>query len=201
MQSDTRLGSAAEWARYELGSAQLGNHARTHRLIKIAARAAARPAGKLTEVFSNPAEREGAYRFVENEQIAPEAITAALGVGCAQRCRDQPWVFVPVDGSSLTLPDPHAVRGLGAVGSDRYGQHGLQAMTAIAVTADGTPAGLLGQRLWARQRKATTKHRRRRRLHEKETRYWLDAIEDSCRCWQQAGAQGRLWFQLDRGGD
>ena len=211
MRSNRALKSAQEWARHEFGSAQLGSQARTHRLIKIAAAAASRPAGRLTEVLTDPAAREGAYRFMENEQVDPNAITHGLGVGCAERCRNESFVFVPVDGSSLTLPDPHQVRGLGAVGSDCYGQHGLQAMTAIAVTADGTAAGLLGQRLWARQRKAKakgkakakakTKHRRRRRLHEKETRYWLDVINDSCRCWEQAGAQGRLWFQLDRGGD
>jgi hypothetical protein len=170
-------------------------------LVRLATGVAEMPAGRVTEVFDNAADLEGAYRFLESEHVSAGAISAGAGEACARRSGTADWVYVPVDGSSLTLPDQGAVRGLGAVGNHLIGQHGLQVMSAIAIGADGTPLGLLGQRYWARPRQHVKRHRRRRQLAEKETKHWLEVIEDVQAHWRAAQAQGRLWFQLDRGGD
>jgi hypothetical protein len=193
--------SARRWARDEFGRASLGNQLRTQRLVQLAAGVAEMPAGRVTEVFQDAAGLEGAYRFLESEHVAAEAIGIAAGETCARRCRTAEVVYVPVDATSLTLPDPHEVRALGAVGNHLVGQHGLQVMSAIAVASDGTPMGLLAQAYWARARKPVQRHRRRRRLADKETRYWLEAVDAAQARWRAAGARGRLWFQLDRGGD
>jgi hypothetical protein len=200
MDTETRRSTCA-WARHEFGSASLGNTLRTKRLVQLAAGVAAAPAGRVTEVFDKGSDLEGAYRFLESEHVRTEAIGTAVAEACVRRCQKSELVYVPVDGSSLTLPDPHEVRNLGAVGKHRIGQHGLQVMSAIAVGTDGTPMGLLGQRYWARPRRRVTRHCRQRRLADKETRYWLDVIEEVQTQWRAAGARGRLWFQLDRGGD
>jgi hypothetical protein len=180
----------------------LGNRSRTKRLTDIAARAAENPSGRITEVFATSAEREGAFRFIANENIAPHEIAAAAGRACARACDGDEFVFAPVDASSLSLPGPTKARALGSVGNHLRGRHGLHAMSAIAVSADGTPMGLLAQRLWSRAHEPVVgRSRRNRPLDAKETQHWLRVVEDACRRWDETGASGRIWFQLDRGGD
>lgn len=52
-----------QWSQLELGTAKLCDGRRTQRLVEIAAEAAEYPAGRITAVFENEAEREAAYRL------------------------------------------------------------------------------------------------------------------------------------------
>jgi len=189
------------WAIREFGSAELGNTLRRHRLIRLGARIAAAPAGRVTQVFADSAEREGCYRFLENEHVRAEAIVHAAVGAAATRAVGQPFVYVPVDGSSLSLRDPEGKRGLGSVGSRSNRGQGLKVMNAIVVGADGVPLGMGHQTWWRRGEKPTKRHREKRSIRRKETRHWLTAIEAVQTRWAEAGAVSRLWFQLDREGD
>jgi hypothetical protein len=66
----------------------------------MAAEVGRRPSGKIAEVYADAAERQGAYDFVEGEQIDAEAISRAVADSTAQRCAEYPWVYVAVDGTS-----------------------------------------------------------------------------------------------------
>lgn len=167
----------------------------------MAARAAASPAGRVTQVFTDAGEREGAYRFLENEQVAAAAILSAAAHATAKRAWGQPFVHVPVDGSSLRLPDPKGIRGVGSVGTRTAGAHGLKVMNAVVVGADGTPLGLGHQIWWSRPTRRARRHRHQRSIRHKETRHWLEAIEGVQTAWAAAGSPCPLWFQLDREGD
>src|SRR5262245_56008499 len=96
-----RQATARGWAWSEFGSASLGEARRTARLVAMAAEAVRAPAGRISEVFRTSATRQGAYDFLESVQIAPEAIGAASYEACARRAADEPYVFVPMDGTSL----------------------------------------------------------------------------------------------------
>ncbi|MSP62826.1 MAG: IS4 family transposase, partial [Myxococcales bacterium] len=61
-------------AEQEFGSARLGDAGRTARLIGVAGQAASTPGGKVTDVFSEGAAREGAFRLLENEDVSVEEI-------------------------------------------------------------------------------------------------------------------------------
>jgi hypothetical protein len=75
-------------------------------------------------------------------------------------------------------------------------------MNGIAVRRDGTPLGVLEQVYWAREKRAGRKQtRKKRRLEEKETRYWLEAANRVCHALTEHGKGAVPWFQLDRGGD
>ena len=130
------------WAEREFGRAQLGDERRRSRLVDIGAAMAARPSGTITDSFPGAAAREAAYRFLENDAIEPQAIATAVAAAAATRCFGQPFVFVPIDGSSLNLRDDARRRGLGIVGPYSIGARGLEVMSAIAVRRDGTPLGL-----------------------------------------------------------
>jgi hypothetical protein len=190
-----------EWAEEEFAGAELGDRRRTERLVEVAAGAAAHPAGHITEVFDEGAARTGAYRLLENEQVAPEALAQAARQACVQRSVGFAYVFVPVDGSSLNISDWQRSKGLGVVGRRFVGAQGLQVMSAIAVSPDGTPLGLAAQTWWARRGRARRKRIDRRALESRETHKWLMCMRPVVAAYDRIAPSCRPWFQIDRGGD
>jgi hypothetical protein len=190
------------WASQEFGSAELGNRLRTMRLVALAAGAFDKPAGLITEVFAASGEREGAYKFAENEKVNTQAICAAACRAAAVRADKMPYVFVPVDGSSLSLPEyeGEAKRGVGSVGTRARHGTGVEVMNAVVIDPLGVPLGLFNQHWWIREGRATVPSQKRK-LEEKETRYWFAAMTVGSNEWKKVNPTTRLWFQLDRGGD
>ena len=171
----------------------------------MAARAAESPSGKVSEVFAEGRERPGAYDLLESGLVDPVALAIALGEATARRAGNQAFTLVAVDGSSIALVDRGACKDFGSLGALSDGGRGLKVISALGISPEGVPLGLFSQVWWARTqaRKQSSKERRRRnrnrKVEEKETRYWLTAIEDACTHAQDTKA--RLWFQLDREGD
>ena len=201
-----RLESAeASWAEEEFGQADLADARRTARLVRMAARVAQRPAGKVSEVFIQASELQGAYDFLEGGRVDPKILVDTLGATTMRRGAEADFLFVPVDGSSLALADDGPCKKFGSVGTVARGGRGLKVITALGVTPDGAPLGLAAQVWWARpqpqklKRNDRHKRNRKRQAEEKETRYWLQAINESCLLAEPAGT--KLWFQLDREGD
>lgn len=193
----------ASWAREEFGSARFGDRRLTERLIKVAAQTAGRPAGQITQVFSTSSSREGAFRLVENDAVLVEELIQASSRTCAERGVGNEYVFVPIDGTSLNLTDKARNKGTGVVGARYVGARGLQVMTAMAVTPNGTPLGLCGQSWWARTEAVKRKKTGgfdKRPLEKKETWHWVDVMNQARRAFS-GEACPRPWFQLDRGGD
>lgn len=186
---------ARDWAEEVFGHADLGDSRRTRRLVHLAAEAARHPAGKVLDVCKTSASRQGAYDFLNNRSVTAEAIQSAVTISTARTCGSEPFCFVVVDGTSLTLTDWRRAKGFGAVGSTSNGARGLKVMNAYAVAADGTPIGILGQKWWRREAGAKRSDCADRTVDEKETRHWRDAIQGSELCLSAAGT--RAWFQLD----
>lgn len=202
METEVTAAVARVWAQQEFGRAQMGDERRTQRLVEMAAHVALRPAGKLTQVWEEGAEREGAYRLVENEEVEARDMASAAHQAAFARAQG-PYVYVPVDGTSLTLPaarkKPKA-KGFGPVGTTRAKARGLEVVSAIVVNEKGVALGPSGQHMWARKA-VRKKPAASRALEDKETRHWLDVMEQVLRAREAAGYEGRPWFQLDRGGD
>lgn len=190
-----------KWAAQEFGDANLGDPRRTRRLVAVGAACAAHPAGKVTEVFNEGADREGAYRLLENEAVPAAEIAAAARRAGARRTWGQPHVFVPIDGSSLNIVDTEHQKGLGTVGAFSKGASGLCVMTAMIVLTCGTPAGLGGQYFWSREAPVPRKQRNRRKTEDKETHHWLKVMEQVRQTFSKEAPKTRPWFQIDAGGD
>jgi hypothetical protein len=202
MRKEETAAVAQLWAQQEFGGAQIGDARRTQRLVDMAAQVAMRPAGKLTEVWPEGAERQGAYRLVESEEVEARDMASAAHEAAFARARG-PLVYVPVDGTSLSLPAARgrpSDQGFGPVGTAGTKTRGLEAINAIVVSGKGVALGPCGQHLWAREG-VHTKPAASRPLEERETRHWLDVMEQVLRAQEAAGYTGRTWFQLDRGGD
>ncbi|OJT16960.1 hypothetical protein BO221_46915 [Archangium sp. Cb G35] len=83
METEVTAAVARVWAQQEFGRAQIGDDRRTQRLVEMAAHVALRPAGKLTQVWEEGAEREGAYRLVENEAVVARDMASAAHRKCS----------------------------------------------------------------------------------------------------------------------
>lgn len=194
--------TSAEWAHREFGQAKLKDARWLARLVLVAAQAARRPAGKVTEVFRNGAERQGAYGLLESEDVTGEQVGASIFEACAKRCAGEEFVFCAVDGSSVTVTDLNDDKDLGSVGTRTQGARGVKVISALAMDAKGVPLGLASQVWWKRTTPAgKRKHRDLLRTEEKELQRWLDTMERSRQVMSQHAPQTRLWFQLDREGD
>jgi hypothetical protein len=194
--------SARTWAREEFGTASLGDARRTARLVRIGERAAAAPSGKITEVFCNADERQAAYDFLENPATDHSAILRAMQAATAARCAKDPFVFVPIDGTSLALTDTQRVKGFGAVGSWSNKGQGLQVIDAIAVSPKGVPRGVSTLVWWTRDQPIDrSRPSCARKVKDRETQRWLDGLTDVSRSLEAHAPTTRAWFQLDRGAD
>lgn len=192
--------SARTWAFEEFGEACLGDVRRTARLVKMASEAARNPSGRVSSVFRRPAERQGAYDFLESKHVASEALLAAAVGASNRRAAEFPFVFVPMDGTSLNLADLARTKDFGSVGSRERGARGLKVVDAIAVAPDGTPLGIAAMKWWARGVQSA-RHRSRRSTAEKELQHWLDAVDAVSASMKSEVPTTRAWFQIDREGD
>ena len=115
------------------------------------------------------------------KHVDPDALERGVGETLARRCATEERILVPVDGSSLSLVDRTGERGLGAVGTYEAGAVGLKVISALALTTDGVPLGLLRQVFWRRpvQRPTNRRPAKKRPIEKKETRHWLDAVNTS----------------------
>jgi hypothetical protein len=192
--------AARAWAREEFGGAKLRHGRRVDRLVNMAAGVAMRPAGTVTGVFTSSADREGAFRFLQSPHVPSHAVADASFDATARRCHGYPWVYVPVDGSSLSFSDRRRVRDVGHVGNLSKGGRGLIVTNALAVSPDGSPIGLCGQRFWARKGRAAQIKRRWRATDTEIARTvpLLEQVRD------RLGALSSPilpWFQMDRAYD
>lgn len=198
------MDEAADWAEEVFGCAELGDVRRTSRLVRMAARAMRRPSGKISEVYDSPAERQGAYDFIESSEIDARAIGLAMAQSTARQCSEQEWVYVPLDGTSIKLWDGTGGRkDFGAIGTYANGATGLKLHSALAVTPDGVPVGIAAQVWWSRPRKRENPRRPSYKLPlaSKETRHLLACIDQVVEHFSEHAPNTKCWFQMDRGCD
>jgi hypothetical protein len=188
------------WAREEFGWSSLGDERRTARLVAMASGIAARPAGRVSEVFRSGADRQGAYDFLESPHVKADAVVAGVTGAGARRAAEYPFVFVPLDGTSINVTDLANAKGFGSVGSRERGALGLKAITALAVSPAGVPLGVAALEWWARGPRPT-RSRLARTVDEKETKHWFAAVDTVTRSFAASAEKTRAWFQVDREGD
>src|SRR4029078_5324869 len=122
------------------------------------------------------------YDFLENRCIDHGAILRAAQVATARRCAQYPFVFVPIDGTSLTLTDRCCAKGFGVIGNHNKRARGLKVLDAIAVSPQGMPLGLATVVWWTRDKPIDrSRPSCARKVHDRETQRWLDGIDDVCR--------------------
>src|SRR5208282_5435650 len=168
----------------------------------MAAAAAVSPSGKVSAVFEKSKEREGAYDFLESPQVRPEVLAESIFAATSERSRGLGFVYVAIDGSSLSLSDTTGSKGFGPVGTRVQRVQGLMVNSALAVSGDGTPLGLIDQVFWNRAAtlaltKAQAMERNQgREFADKEPAEIVRSAERSIA--RLAGEGVRAWVVVDR---
>ncbi len=195
------------WATREFEKTETGDARRTARLVQMAAQVAAKPRGKLTQVFSEPAQRQAAYKLLEKGHVQQQALVRAAAGAAWKRVQGEKLALVAVDGCTLTLPAAQVGdgKGYGPVGTAGVKAAGVEASNAVLVSLKGSVVqGVVGQALWVRAQQPCglgESAKRARPLEEKETRWWVQVLQSTTDDWRASGVTTRPWYQLDAGAD
>jgi len=194
------IASNHDWAWEQLCEADFGNRRRSMRATLMLRRALQQPAGRLTEVFSDPAELQGAYDFVQGS-VAPERLCDALSGASVRAVRDEKEAYVVIDGTSLSLTDRTGRKEFGVVGARRFPTHGLKVVDALVLTERGVPAGICHLEWWARGPGSSRSRAERRRLRLTETEHWIRAIDAVRERFRTNASDTKPCYVIDREGD
>src|SRR5262245_3125885 len=165
------------WARSEMAEVEVWDQRCRGSLERICEQVLARP----EESFSaacGPGLRQAGSRIFGAAQMSVQKMLAGHVAQTAQRCREQAAVIVAQDTTELNYTTHKGAKGLGPINANPASR-GLLMHTALALTAEGVPLGVLRQETWARDPETfgTAAQRRRRPVAEKESQKWLSGLQ------------------------
>ena len=134
----------------------------------------AQPSRSIPHKSGNRNAMDATYAFFKNTRVQPPSVLTTCLPDTLQHLRDCPRVLALQDTTDLNFSGLLDTPGLGQI--DGPGGRGLKLHSTLAVRADGLPAGLLTQQIWARppSHKGCAKDRRRRPAQDKESFRWQD---------------------------
>jgi hypothetical protein len=167
----------SEWVQRELCGVQLGDARRAARVRWIVEHLSTHPGEHFAQAAGTKAGAKAMYRFFESEAVAPEAILEAHAACSWERAKVCPRVLIVQDTTVLDYSGHPHVEGLGPT-NDTEGR-GLFAHSALALTEDGEPLGVVHQETWVRdlEEVGKTASRRQRPWQEKESYKWQRTVE------------------------
>jgi hypothetical protein len=165
------------WARSEMAGVEVWDQRCRGSLERICEQVLARP----EESFSaacGPGLRQAGSRIFGAAQMSVQKMVAGHVAQTAQRCQAQAEVIVAQDTTELNYTTHKGAKGLGAINANPASR-GLLMHTALALTGEGVPLGLLSQETWARDPDTfgSAAQRRRRPVAEKESQKWLTGLQ------------------------
>src|SRR5499427_4040274 len=165
------------WAVHEFADADLGDERRTTRLVELAYALGQHPTAALPEACGTGSMLKAAYRFFENDGIAPQDILQSHVEATYTRLGAVPVVLAVQDTTEVNWTRHPATQGLGPLGHPAC--HGLLVHTTLAITPERVPVGLLAQQVWARDPADVGKRARRKQLpiSQKESQKWLHSLD------------------------
>lgn len=170
------------WARHTFMGCSLGDHRLVRRLIAISAMLAREPLSSIATCSNGSrAALEGAYRFIENDRVDPDAIAEGGYSSTVSVAADHDTLLLVQD--TTTLSFTHSVRQeLGDLGHSYDYLGGWLVHSSLLLEGErGHPVGLLDQAWWTRDRETAGKarDRRKRPYAEKESFKWEAASRRS----------------------
>lgn len=178
------LSTPTQWAQSEFALAALGERRRTARLVTIAAKLAAQPAGTLPQAFGTWAELKAAYRFFSRPRLGPEQILAPHHRRTLAACREPGEYLLIEDTTDLDYTAHRATAGLGRIGDGRG--RGLRLHTTLAVRVEawnleqhpeGILVGLLGQQCAAPRPAPPGETRAQRLARPRQSQRWASVFD------------------------
>jgi hypothetical protein len=173
----SNLPDDTNWAVSEFADAELGDVRRTKRLVELAHVLAQHPTAALPEACGDGAMLKAAYRFFDNDAIAPQDVLLSHIEATYGRLSKVPLVLAVQDTTEVDWTAHHATKGLGPLGP--WACQGLLVHSTLAFTPERVPLGLVAQQVWARDPDDVGKRARRKQLPiaQKESQKWLTSLE------------------------
>lgn len=174
------MNDAQNWATDEFAGADFGDQRLTKRVATIAAAIAGNPTASIPTTFERWSDTKACYNFLASEKVTPARIRMPHQQRTVDRIGEHSTVLVIQDITDLDFTGRRSVKGLGYL--DAPFMQGVLVQTALAVTPDGAPLGVLEQHTWIRDpetkqkrsRSEKAKHVRSRPIEQKQTQHWLD---------------------------
>ena len=176
------------WSVEEMAGAVLWDGRVRSTLSTICERLANQPATSLSRALGP--QRKSASRILHHPKVSAADLLrghillteARSEEYCehARACGDKdPFILIASDTTVCNFSTHHALDGVGPI-SDNDHDLGVFVHSALAMTRDGVPLGLLSQRIWARDSKEghVSERRRTREYIDKESYKWLQAERD-----------------------
>ena len=174
------LPESTNWAVNEFADAELGDGRRTKRLVELAHVLGQHPTASLPEACGDSGMLKAAYRFFDNDAIAPHDFLQSHVESTYNRLEHVPVVLAVQDTTEVNWTSHPATEGLGPLGHKAC--QGLFVHSTLAFTPERVPLGLLAQQVWARDPNEVGKRARRKQLpiSQKESQKWLTSLEAVC---------------------
>ncbi len=182
----------------EFRDLNFGDVRRGRRFRSMLSCLAARPAGRVSDVYRSAGQRQGAYDLLEHDGVGAKAVQLAGSRAVAKRCAGFEGIYVALDGSSLTLTDRDATKGFGSIGARVMHARGLKVLNALAIGPDGQTVGVIAQRFWARRKSVFKGYRLLRR---RESHHWHVALDSARDALGRNAPETRMHVLADREGD
>lgn len=97
-----KMTNPEDWAKCQFGHANLNDPRRTQRLVSLATSIAQHPGVAVSRLPLSPAQMEGAYRFIRNENIQASDIAEAGFHATMQQAQEHDTLLALEDTTSLT---------------------------------------------------------------------------------------------------
>lgn len=167
----------SKWAEQTFGRCDLGDPRRVKRLVDIATRLSQNPKGSIARICcGDKAALEGAYKFVENKAVRPEAIDEGVFLNTAKQVFAREVCLAIQDTTTVDISDT-----LKEGWKEQGSPGGYQVHSTIAVDRQSLePIGLLDQSRWLRAPKGKRpgkKTRSTRAFEERESYKWAAALQ------------------------
>lgn len=177
------------WARTEMADVEVWDQRCRVSLERICEQVLARP----EESFSaacGPGLRQAGSRIFAAARMSVEKMLAGHVAQTVVRCQEQAVVVVAQDTTELNYTSHKQAKGLGPINTNPHSR-GLLMHTALAVSEEGVPLGLLSQETWARnpRRFGTAVQRRQRPVAQKESQKWLTGLQQVAEALPEGSSQ------------
>lgn len=175
----------AQWAVEEMKAADLADKRLDDRLAQVLSLLGQRPTASIPAACGGHAETTGAYRFFNNEKVAPRGILQPHYDCTKQRIAENPVVVLVQDTTEIDVTRPEK-QVVGAGPLDGSSRRGVFLHPLEAFTADGTPLGAVWADMWARpdaevslSQEDKQKQRKVTPIEEKESYRWLEGLRQA----------------------
>lgn len=165
------------WASEELKYANIGDKRLNRRLITIVEDLSSKPTASIPEASRDNAAMDATYKFFRNRRISSNSILESHSRQTLERLSNHDLVLSIQDTTELDFSSHSNTRGLGPLSNPLAS--GLHVHSALCVSPEGVPLGLLHQHVWSRSPKqpGPVPKSRKRQITEKESHRWLAGLQ------------------------